>query len=51
MVAEEEGLTGLPILYNVNIGHARPIGVLPLGTQAEIDCEAKTLTLTQCPTC
>ena len=51
VVVEEEGLTGLPILYNVNIGHARPIGVLPLGTQAEIDCGAKTLTLTQCPTC
>lgn len=51
VVVEEEGLCGLPILYNVNIGHARPIGVLPLGTEAEIDCGARTLTLTQCPTC
>lgn len=51
VVVQEEGLTDLPILYNLNIGHARPIGVLPLGTRAEIDCEKKTLTLTQCPTC
>ena len=27
----------LPILYNINIGHAFPIGVLPLGIDIEVD--------------
>ena len=26
----------LPILYNVNIGHAVPIGILPLGIEYEL---------------
>ena len=50
VVAQEEGLRHLPILYNLNIGHAFPTGVLPLGVQAEIDCEAKTLTLLESAT-
>ena len=50
VVAQEEGLHGLPILYNVNIGHAFPTGVLPLGVRAEIDCAAKTLTLLESAT-
>lgn len=45
VVAEEAGLPELPILYNVNVGHAYPIGVFPLGLNYEIDCERKTLTL------
>ena len=35
----------LPILYNVNVGHAYPIGVFPLGLMYEIDCDKKTFTL------
>lgn len=35
----------LPILYNVNVGHAYPIGVFPLGVKYEIDCENKKFTL------
>ena len=35
----------LPILYNVNIGHADPIGVLPIGARCRLDAERKTLTL------
>lgn len=35
----------LPILYNVNIGHAYPITILPIGERVQIDCERKTLTL------
>ena len=49
VVVAEEGLD-LPILYNVNIGHARPIGVLPMGVQAEIDCSGPFLTLLENPT-
>lgn len=33
----------LPILYNVNIGHAVPIGILPLGIEYEIDLDQKTI--------
>lgn len=45
VVGFEAGLPELPILFNVNVGHAYPIGVLPLGLEYAIDCEAKTLTL------
>ena len=45
VVGYEANLPELPILYNVNVGHAYPIGVFPLGLQYEIDCDNKTLTL------
>ncbi len=45
VIAEEAGLPDLPILYNVNVGHAYPIGLFPLGLTYEINCENKTLTL------
>ena len=35
----------LPILYNVNFGHAEPIGILPIGALCRLDAEQKTLTL------
>lgn len=35
----------LPILFNVNVGHAYPIGVFPLGLKYEINCDTKTFTL------
>ena len=33
----------LPILYNINIGHAYPTGILPLGIEYEIDFDNKTI--------
>ncbi len=45
VVGFEAGLPDLPILYNVNVGHAYPIGVFPLGLTYEIDCDNKTLRL------
>lgn len=45
VIAEEEKLTTLPIIYNVNFGHAYPIGIIPYGIIMEINCEEKTLTL------
>jgi len=45
VVGFEAKLPELPILYNVNVGHAYPIGVFPLGLQYEINCEQKTFTL------
>ncbi len=45
VVGVEAGLPDLPILYNVNVGHAYPIGLFPLGLEYEIDCDRKTFTL------
>lgn len=45
VVGYEAGLPQLPILYNVNVGHAYPIGVFPLGLTYEIDCENTKFTL------
>jgi len=45
VVGFEAGRPDLPILYNVNVGHAYPIGLFPLGLTYEIDCEKKTLRL------
>lgn len=45
VIGFEANLPDLPILYNVNVGHAYPIGVFPLGLPYEIDCDHKTLTL------
>lgn len=50
VVAEEEHLPELPILYNVNFGHATPIGILPYGIMAELDCEKKTITFLESST-
>ena len=45
-VIKEEGKHDkLPILYNVNVGHAYPTGLFALGLNYEINCENKTLTL------
>ena len=41
VVTEEEGLSDLPIITNMDFGHTDPVFVLPYGVQAEIDCEAQ----------
>ena len=43
VIIEEEHLTELPIIYNVNIGHAKPIGILPYGIETELNCDEKTI--------
>jgi len=45
VIGFEARLPELPILYNVNVGHAYPIGLFPLGLRYEIDCDCKLLTL------
>lgn len=45
VVSTEAKRPDLPILYNVNVGHAYPIGVFPLGLMYEIDCEKKIFRL------
>lgn len=37
----------LPVLYNVNIGHAEPMGLIPLGTQVTLDADQKKLFLAE----
>jgi muramoyltetrapeptide carboxypeptidase LdcA involved in peptidoglycan recycling len=41
VVAEEEGLTDLPVVTHMDFGHTDPMFVLPYGVQAQIDCEAQ----------
>ena len=49
-VLKEFNKENLPVLYNVNIGHAYPIGVLPLGTNVQIDFDNKKFYLVESPT-
>ena len=44
-ITNELGLTGLPVLYNLNFGHTEPMCVLPFGAMAEIDCGEKTFSI------
>lgn len=50
VVVNEEHLDNLPIFYNINFGHSKPIGIIPYGIQAQLDCENKTIVLLECPT-
>ena len=50
VVADEEKLTDLPIIYNVNFGHAMPIGVIPYGITVQLDCDEKRITLLESAT-
>lgn len=50
VVAEEEHLSELPVIYNVNIGHAKPIGILPYGIETELNCDKKTIRFLESPT-
>lgn len=45
IVSFEASRPDMPIIYNVNVGHAYPIHLLPLGERYQIDCDKKTLTL------
>lgn len=50
VIADEEHLYNLPVFYNVNFGHSKPIGIIPYGIKAELDCENKSIILLECPT-
>ena len=45
VVGGEAGRPDIPILYNVNFGHANPIGVIPYGIMCRLDADRKELTL------
>jgi len=44
-VLHEEGLTNLPVFTGVAFGHLNPMTVLPIGVEAEVDCDNKTFTI------
>jgi muramoyltetrapeptide carboxypeptidase LdcA involved in peptidoglycan recycling len=50
VVTIEEHLNHLPIFYNVNFGHAMPIGIIPYGVNTELNCENRTITLLESAT-
>ena len=39
------GHLGVPILYNLPLGHGATLATLPLGVQATVDADARTLTI------
>jgi muramoyltetrapeptide carboxypeptidase len=50
VVAERTEAAGIPVLANVEAGHADPMVTLPFGAAAEIDAGAKTWRLLEPPT-
>ena len=50
VVGFEAGRPDLPILCNVNFGHAEPICVLPIGAMCRLDADKKTVTLLESAT-
>jgi muramoyltetrapeptide carboxypeptidase LdcA involved in peptidoglycan recycling len=44
---DECGLPNLPVLSNLDFGHTDPIFTLPYGTEAEIDCENRSLAIVE----
>jgi muramoyltetrapeptide carboxypeptidase LdcA involved in peptidoglycan recycling len=47
VVRDEEGLTDLPIITNMDFGHTSPIFVISYGLQAEIDCDNKRFSIVE----
>lgn len=45
IVSNDGKHTDLPIIYNVNFGHAYPIGIIPIGLECELDCYNKKITI------
>lgn len=49
VVAEEFGRPHLPIVTNMDFGHTDPQLILPLGVQAEVDCDQRRIQLLEPP--
>lgn len=47
VIREEEGLTELPIITNMDFGHTSPMFVLPYGLEAEIDCDTHEFSIVE----
>ncbi len=49
-VMKEFNHEDLPILYNINIGHAYPIGIMPLGIDIKVDFDNKKIVINESAT-
>ena len=49
ILKEELAEFNFPVLYNINVGHAYPHTIIPIGALAQIDCNQKTLTILESP--
>lgn len=47
VVAQEEGLTHLPIVTRMDFGHTDPMIVLPYGVRAQIDCDRRQFSIVE----
>lgn len=45
VIGKEAGHPELPIMFNVNFGHAEPIGIIPYGVKCRLDADNKKLIL------
>lgn len=45
VLVNEQGLSSLPIITNMDFGHTEPMMVLPYGIEVEIDCAGKTISM------
>jgi muramoyltetrapeptide carboxypeptidase LdcA involved in peptidoglycan recycling len=45
VIREEEGLSHMPIITEMDFGHSCPTFTLPLGVTAEIDCDSKNFSI------
>ncbi len=45
IIAGQPGLTGLPVLADVDIGHTNPMATIPLGGEAAISVAAGDLSV------
>ncbi len=48
-VLKEFNREDLPVLYNVNIGHSDPVGIIPLGSKVKVDYTNKKIYLVDSP--
>jgi muramoyltetrapeptide carboxypeptidase LdcA involved in peptidoglycan recycling len=49
-VLSELGLTSLPVITDMDFGHTDPKFTLPMGVEAEIDCDRQEIRLLESPT-
>jgi len=49
-VLAELGLSSLPLVTRMDFGHTDPKFILPIGVEAEIDCDRQQIRLLESPT-
>ncbi len=49
-VLAEKGLTSIPVITRMDFGHTDPKFTLPIGVEAEIDCDAQQIRIVEPPT-